>query len=124
MNEQDIAGRIASHLDRGVKNLKPGLVGRLHEARFTALSRVPVRELRLAPAAGKFSGWDRHTVPFWRTMLVALMLSAVFAVFNFWQQNTDVDDDGGQLDAKLLSSELPPQAFAQKDFGAWLQETR
>ncbi len=127
MNEQDIAQRITRHLDGGVRELDSRLVGRLHEARFAALARVPARELRLVPAAAAgsgFSAWGGHGTPFWRTALVALMIAATFAAFNFSQQDTDADDDNGQLDAKLLSSELPPQAFAQKDFGAWLQETR
>ncbi|MDE2624663.1 MAG: DUF3619 family protein [Betaproteobacteria bacterium] len=127
MNEKDIAQGVVSHLDRGVRELDPALVGRLHEARFAALSRVPVRELRLLPAAGTASGWfsgGEGPAALWRTTLIALMIAAAIVVFNVWQPQDADDDDNGQLDAKLLSSELPPQAFAQKDFGAWLQETR
>ena len=127
MNEQDIGKRIARHLDRAAREFDTALVGRLREARFAALSRVPARELRLLPAVASSStvtGLESPTTSLWRTALIALMLAAVFAAFNFWQQDQDGDDDNGQLDAKLLSSELPPQAFAQKDFGAWLQETR
>lgn len=127
MNEQDIAQGVVRHLERGLRELDPALVGRLHEARFAALSRVPVRELRLLPAAGTSSGrfsWGVGQSALWRTTLVALALATAIAVFNLWQPQDADDDDNGQLDAKLLSSELPPQAFAQKDFGAWLQETR
>ena len=127
MNQQDIAQGVVRHLERGVRELDPALVGRLHQARFAALSRIPVRELRLLPAAGTpsgwFSGWEGPAA-LWRTTLVALMVAAAMVAFNAWQQQDPDDDDNGQLDAKLLSSELPPQAFAQKDFGAWLQETR
>ncbi|MDE1942320.1 MAG: DUF3619 family protein [Betaproteobacteria bacterium] len=127
MNEKDFAQGILRHLDRGTRELDSALVGRLHEARFAALSRVPVRELRLLPSAGAsssgFSSWEGPSA-LWRTTLVALMIAAAIAAFSLWKaQDQDADDDG-QLDAKLLSSELPPQAFAQKDFGAWLQETR
>ncbi len=125
MNEFDIAQRIARRLDQGVRELDPAVVGRLHEARFAALSRVPVKQLRLAPAVHSegHALEDGHH-PLLRMTLAALMLAAALLVINYWQQDQDADDDNGQLDAKLLSSEIPPQAFAQKDFGAWLQETR
>ena len=126
MNEFDIAQRIARRLDQGVRDLDPAIVGRLHEARFAALSRVPVKQLRLAPSAHGHghASWDNEAHPILRATLAALMVAAALVAFNYWQQDLDGDDDNGQLDAKLLSSEIPPQAFAQKDFGAWLQETR
>jgi len=125
MNEFDIAQRIARRLDQGVRELDPAVLGRLHEARFAALSRVPVKQLRLAAAThGRgHAGWDDQR-PFLRATLAALMVAIAIVALNYWQQDLDGDDDNGQLDAKLLSSEIPPQAFAQKDFGAWLQETR
>ncbi len=125
MNEFDIAQRIARRLDQGARELDPAVVGRLHEARFAALSRVPVKQLRLAAAThgpGHLDWDDRH--PVLRATLAALMVAITIVALNYWQQDQEGDDDNGQLDAKLLSSEIPPQAFAQKDFGAWLQETR
>jgi hypothetical protein len=126
MNEFDIAQRIARRLDQGVRDLDPAVVGRLHEARFAALSRIPVKQLRLAPAAHGhgLASWGENQHPILRITLATLMLAIALVAFNYWQQDLDGDDDNGQLDAKLLSSEIPPQAFAQKDFGAWLQETR
>jgi len=125
MNEFDIAQRIARRLDQGVRELDPAVLSRLHEARFAALSRVPVKQLRLAAAThGRgHGGWDDQH-PFLRATLAVLMVAVAIVALNYWQQDLDGDDDNGQLDAKLLSSEIPPQAFAQKDFGAWLQETR
>ena len=125
MNEFDIAQRIARRLDQGVRELDPAVLNRLHEARFAALSSVPVKQLRLAAAThGRgHTGWDDQH-PFLRATLAALMVAVAIVALNYWQQDLDGDDDNGQLDAKLLSSEIPPQAFAQKDFGAWLQETR
>ncbi len=126
MNEFDIAQRIARHLDQGLRELDPAIVNRLHESRFAALSQVPVKQLRLITAGHNRahpSWWeDRH--PVLRMTLAALMIALSIIVINYWQHDQDADDDNGQLDAKLLSSEIPPQAFAQKDFGAWLQETR
>ncbi|MHB8354085.1 MAG: DUF3619 family protein [Burkholderiales bacterium] len=126
MNEFDIAQRIARRLDQGVRELDPAVVNRLHEARFAALSRVPVKQLRLAAATHGHghTGWDNQQHPFLRATLAALMVAIAIVALNYWQQDQDGDEDNGQLDAKLLSSEIPPQAFAQKDFGAWLQETR
>ena|SRR5487761_1933239 len=127
MNEFDIAQRITRRLDQGVRELDPAVLGRLHEARFAALSRVPAKQLRLAAAAHGHhghAGWDGQQYSFLRATLATLMVAIAIVALNYWQQDLDGDDDNGQLDAKLLSSEIPPQAFAQKDFGAWLRETR
>jgi hypothetical protein len=124
MNEFDTAQQIVRHLDRGVRELDPAVVGRLHEARFAALSRVPVRQLRLSAAGHAHFpalAWDRHHRALLAT-LAALTIGLSIIAFNYWQQ--DPEDESGMLDAKLLSSEIPPHAFAQQDFGAWLQETR
>ena len=129
MNESDIAQRVTRHLDQGVQGLDGVVLERLHEARYAALSRVPVSALRLTPSsswAGSVltSGLGRHSGAWLRFAVTTLMLTVGILGFHYWQQDQDADEDNGQLEAKLLSSELPPQAFAQKDFGAWLQETR
>jgi hypothetical protein len=123
MNEFDIAQRLARHLDHEVAHLDSTVVGRLHEARFQALSRVPVQQLRLA-TAGHSSGsgnWNarQHTL---RLGAALLMVAVVLMGYNYWEQQ--MDDEAGQMDARLLSSELPPQAFIHQNFGEWLQETR
>jgi len=51
-----------------------------------------------------------------------LMVAVILMGYNYWQQQ--MEDETGQIDARLLSSELPPQAFTQQNFGEWLQETR
>lgn len=123
MNEFDIAQRLARHLDRGVAHLDSAVVGRLHEARFQAMSRVPVKQLRLV-TTGHSSGtsnWNarQHTL---RLGAAVLMVAVILMGYNYWQQQ--MEDETGQIDARLLSSELPPQVFAQQNFGEWLQETR
>ena len=124
MNEFGIAQRLARHLDHGVAHLDINVVGRLHEARFQVLSRVPVKQLRLVTAghlSSSTGNWNarQHTL---RLSAALLMVAVILMGYNYWQQQ--MEDETGQIDARLLSSELPPQAFAQQNFGEWLQETR
>ncbi len=132
MNEFDIAQQIIRHLDEGTSQLPPEQAGRLYALRQKALARVPVAQpARFGFLAslqahshghGSFHLRGGQFSPFMRMMLITLLMALTIFMLGDW--SSDNEDDNGQLDAKLLSSEISPQTFAQKDFGAWLQETR
>ncbi len=133
MNEFDIAQRIIRQLDEGINQLDPEQAGRLYTLRQKALAQVPMAQQparfdALASAHVHAHGRSalhprgQHGSPFVRMMGITLLMALTIYMLVDW--SGDGDDDNGQLDAKLLSSEISPQTFAQKDFGAWLQETR
>ncbi len=134
MNEFDMAQRIIRQLDEGISQLGPEQAGRLYALRQKALAQVPMAQqpLRFDVLASAhvhhphgrsaFHPRGHQGTAFLRMMGVTLLMALTIYMLGDW--SGDSDDDNGQLDAKLLSSEISPQTFAQKDFGAWLQETR
>ena len=91
---------------------------RLRSARLRAMEtyREPVRLLGLVTIPGpsatlKYSFIQRPLLLLPVAVLIAVLVSA-----NFRQ------GDNGELDAQLLTGELPIEAFLDKDFSSWLDE--
>ncbi len=121
--EQEIAKHIVSLLDQNALALDDELASKLSSAREKALAKM------LKPSSTtvisqngvlKFLGgyWYQH-----RLLMMLLMLCFCLTVFsmikNISNQN-DLESESG--DAYLLSSDLPPEAFLNEGFGAWLSE--
>lgn len=131
MNEKNkFAQNIVAVLQTGVQELDPAVAQRLQIARFEALALVPAQQLKLKPAFAGGIGADFH-FPGWHasrqkvlslTLAVLLILSASIG-YQWWQEEV-MEDEIGSMDAKLLSSELPPSAFVTDNFGQWLQDSR
>jgi hypothetical protein len=117
MNEQDLAERIASHLDQGLDDLPPGTLYRLRLAREKALSQVRDGDMpETTPAMGAPLLSRRLLVP-----LFALILTLSGLVI--WQQQTIQNTnktDLAELDAQVLSDELPVTAYLDQGFEVWL----
>ena len=122
-HDQDFAKKITTYLDAANRDLKSGTLYRLQQARGAALARLaePVRasELAIAGAAGS-PGGDRPfyaQVRFW--IGVALIALAGFG----WQQwqAYQVVMDAEEIDAQLLSSDLPIDAYLDRGFQVWLR---
>lgn len=120
--ESQIARGITQQLDRGLDTIDPFALARLRSARETAvaaLERRPV--LALAPAGGPNA---RHTVlhyfnPRYILTLAALLLAIIGTVY--WQSLPT--DDATDIDAKLLSGDLPIDAYLDKGLDPWLKRT-
>lgn len=131
MNELELSHKIKERLDEGLA-LAPETLERLRAARERALSRQ-----RAAVSAGalvangpgtvaRTGGWlhalTHYVVP-------ALMLAAALFGLNAWQQAQReallaVDPQAAEIaaiDAAVLKSDLPLDAYLDKGFQAWLQ---
>ena len=117
MNEQDLGERIASYLDQGLDDLPPGTLYRLRLAREKALSQVRDGDMpETTPAMGVPLLSRRLLVP-----LFALILTLSGLVI--WQQQTIQNTsktDVAELDAQVLSDELPVTAYLDQGFEVWL----
>ena len=122
-NDKEIAGRITTYLDAGTKELKSGTAYRLQQARTAALARLqdPMRspEAALAGAGGTLGGSRPFyaQVRFW--IGVALIAAAGFG-WQQWQVYQAINE-AEEIDAMLLSSELPIDAYLDRGFQAWLK---
>ena len=113
MNEQDFAENIARRLDESLDRLPQGTLYRLRLARDAALSRAHLGESELSPTAPSRFLNRRVLVP-----LVALILG--LSVLLVWQQQPSPQPDYSELDAQVLSDELPVTAYLDTGFEVWL----
>jgi hypothetical protein len=125
MNQEDeLARRIAKLLDESSGELRPDQRERLSAARRLALSR---QQREAAPAwapvwAGSFSRLTEQSVLGVRYLvpLAALVLGLVGVVY---VHTGTVSNDMADIDAGLLTDELPISAFLDQGFDSWLKRS-
>ncbi len=121
MNEQQIAYRIKQLLNRGL-DLDAGKLARLKAAREAALVRQRV-ESRVRVWAwadnviGK-SGGPSALIP--RLLLPMAVLILGLIAINQWR-DTQVAAEIEEIDAAVLTGDLPLDAYLDKGFDAWLK---
>jgi hypothetical protein len=117
--EQDTAKKIVDVLNFGTAELDDQTSGRLAAARKKAVAAMaqpayaPQAEMSLA-GMGRYFTEHMHGQRSWMPM--TLMLSAALLVFVVLQQHYSEPVE----DALLLASDLPPEAYVDKGFDAWL----
>jgi uncharacterized protein DUF3619 len=123
MNEQQTAYRIKQLLNQGL-DLEPGKLTRLKEAREQALARQRTR----APAP--MLAWAENVTgggggPSWlvsRVLLPMALLIFGLVAIGQWrdtQQAAEIEE----IDAAVLSGDLPLDAYLDKGFDAWLKRS-
>jgi hypothetical protein len=118
MNEQDLAWRVARHLDEGTDQLPPSVLYKLRAAREAALERA--REPALTHVGGGLlaTGADgrRLVGPLAGLVLMLLML---FYWQSLQQQSSQISEMA-ELDAEVLTDDLPVTAYLDQGFEVWL----
>ena len=124
MNEQQTAYRVRQLLNKGL-DLDASLLARLRAAREQALARQRVR----APVSvlawgdnvfGRSGGSASSVVP--RVFLpMAVLILGLIAVnqWHDWQAATEIEE----IDAAVLTGDLPLDAYLDKGFDAWLKRS-
>jgi uncharacterized protein DUF3619 len=113
MNEQDFAENIARRLDEGLDALRPGTLYRLRLARDAALSRAHLEESEPRLTGSAHLLHRRVLIP-----VVALILG--LSILVLWQQQPPAQPDYAEIDAQVLSDELPVTAYLDTGFEVWL----
>lgn len=115
-------GRVlAAHLDDSAAGLRQGMVNRLASARRAALERwhpapEPVWGLAWAGGVGARIATSRYFQLRYVAPLALLVLAMAGA--GYWQITTN---DLADIDASLLSSDLPIDAYLDQGFDQWLK---
>ena len=121
MNEQQFGGKVRQILNQGLQ-LDATRMARLRAARERALERQ-----RAEPAAalawadnllGNLGGWSGFSLRL-VAPVVALALGAA-AVYT-WQQNQRLAEVE-EIDAQLLTDDLPIDAYLDRNFQNWLKK--
>lgn len=120
--EIEIAQKIVRELDRSTRGISTDAAARLSAAREQALAQyehAPARGLAWAgtsvshflerPAAG-----IRYALP-----LAVLILGLAGIVY--WQSSNGNGNELADLDARLLTDDLPIDAYLDKGFDSWLK---
>jgi hypothetical protein len=125
MNQQDeLAQRIVKLLDESADNIGPAQRQRLSAARQAALARHrPAPVAAWAPVwAGTISRFTeqrafgvRYVIP-----IAALVLGLASVVY---VQSNGTSSDIADIDAGLLTDELPISAYLDKGFDSWLKRS-
>jgi hypothetical protein len=121
MNEKDTAKAIVSLLDESTSRLDQNITSRLAEARQQAVGRMAQQPSFASGKAGLVASFMDYMYHHRAVSSAALAFSALLVAFVTTQQfNHEAEGHG---DAFLLASELPPEAFLDKEFHTWLEES-
>jgi hypothetical protein len=121
--EQDTAKKIVDVMNYGTSELDQQTADKLFAARRKAVAAmaqpayVAHAETTLA-GMGRYINEHLHGHHAWMPMV--LVISAALLVFVVLQQNYS---EPVEADALLLASDLPPEAYVDKGFDAWLENS-
>ena len=121
MNENDFGKKLKPWLERSAQSLGEMQATRLKAARLRALDgfREPVRIFGLVTVGAGTADTLRYSVL--QRALLWLPLAALLATLAVQSVH---EADPGELDAQLLTQELPPQAFLDQELRSWLGKSQ
>ena len=121
MNEQQFGNKVRLALNQGLR-MDAKVTERLRAAREQALAR---QRPEPAPAyawadnvLGRFDGWGGLSLKVF--LPLALVVAGLAGVYT-WQQNQRAAEVE-ELDAKLLTDDLPIDAYLDRGFQNWLKK--
>jgi hypothetical protein len=124
MNEQQLGNKIRQALSEGARGERVGaqVLARLRAAREQALAhKKSERVAAMAWAgdiAGRFGGLGGLS---FRVLLPIVVLIIGLAAIYAWERNQRVAEVE-EIDAQLLTDDLPIDAYLDKGFEAWLKK--
>jgi len=118
----------AALLSQGARSLPANIKDRLYEARKKALAvrkseKVCVKSPALAGTSGIWTGSFKSSSNLWDTLSwVAPLVVLVFGLIGIaqWQNESRINDIA-EVDAALLTDDVPPDAYADSGFMAFLK---
>jgi hypothetical protein len=119
MNEKEFAEKLKPWLERSAESVGEMQATRLRAARLRALDswREPVSMLGLVTV----SGGTLTTIKYSIVQRALLWIPIIALIGTLAVQTLTQEPDLGELDAQLLTGELPIDAFLDKDFDSWLR---
>lgn len=117
--------RIAAHLEQGSQDLPHSISERLRASRMQALSVRKVTESQLAPVlVGASATLGAKAPGFWtRASAVLPLLALVLGLIAIGAlQDQERAFELAEVDAELLTAELPPTAFTDPGFLQFLKK--
>jgi hypothetical protein len=124
-NERELADKIVRRLSQGLDTIKQGTVYQLQAARQAALDHYreapqPLFGLAWAGEAAFRIGHSRHVNA--RSLAIAGLMALSVVAVAYWQLVVQANDIA-EIDASLLTDELPIDAYLDKNFDVWLKRS-
>ncbi|QWD67291.1 DUF3619 family protein [Polynucleobacter sp. MWH-Aus1W21] len=115
----------AALLRQGVQTIPQNIKDRLYAARMKALSVKKPEKVRIQKQvlAGSARNWTSGSNGTWDTLgWIAPLVVLVFGLIGIaqWQDDSRINDIA-EVDAALLSDDVPPDAYADSGFMAFLK---
>lgn len=121
MNEDAFSKKLTILLDADANSISADAVHRLRTARHLAVAHAASHH---HPAVGRLGNllhghawFAQHRTVAVGAVLIAVLLSALGA----WQIMPKQEDDQAQIDAALLTDDLPVHAYLDNHFAQWLK---
>lgn len=132
LSAERFARRITARLSEGAGNLPYDISERLRAGREQAIAqrKKPITVLRTAAASASsanssrtLSWWGSEGGNWWRTVLSAMPVLALVAGLVVLNVSEDEHDmlEVAEVDAALLTDDLPPAAYADPGFAQFLK---
>jgi len=115
----------AALLRQGTQNLPANIKDRLYAARMKALTVAKAQKVQIQSHVFASSGgnWSSHSNPLMdgaKWILPIVFLVAGLYGVSQWQQDSRINDIA-QVDAALLTDDVPPDAYADSGFLSFLK---
>ena len=115
----------AALLRQGTQSIPQGIKDRLYAARMKAISLKKPDKVHIQKAvlAGSGRNWTSGSNGLWDSMgWIAPLVVLVFGLIGIaqWQDDSRINDIA-EVDAALLSDDVPPDAYADSGFMAFLK---
>ena len=114
MNERELAEGVVRKLDEGLGSLPAGTLYRLRLARDAALSRAHLG------TASPLDSLDAPRLLGRRLLIPVFGLMLALSLLVVWHQQSAMQPDYAEIDAQVLSDELPVTAYLDSGFEVWL----
>lgn len=122
MNEDDFAKQLAAKLDEGLQEIPPEVLRGLAVARAAACEHVRIKKYGHAGytmQGGNLVGWIRKH----RLGTMGVLFVVLFAVgVVMWQSSISVPTDTADVDAALLTGDLPVNAYLDNHLNKWTND--
>jgi hypothetical protein len=121
MNEQQFANKVRQALDERTRRLEPALSERLRAARERALANRRAERVPALAWADNVLGGSGFGGFWLRLVLPAVFVLLAAAGLYGWQQNQRLAEIE-EIDAELLTDDLPIDAYLDRGFQEWLKK--
>jgi hypothetical protein len=124
MTEDELARKVVSSLNDGLRQVQPEVSARLAQARHLALSQAeygkPVWGLAWSTGRGGPHAGSHHGPGLYRVWVPLAVIFALVSALAYWQTPSH-DHEAAEIDAALLADDLPVHAYTDTGFGTWLR---